>query len=892
MQQAASSPLTPSGTTAERGFKKAILRLVKGGPERLAIEAGQIDAIIDPTSGHAILLPDAQRALIERKVGFRSLIGLAFDWYWEQDERYCFISHQGATDEAFGFAKEGLIGKALWDLPIDNLSKTEWQTLRQQLEWRVIFRDFEVRYVDPAGERRYLSISGEPIFDDRDQFKGYRGITRDITARKHSQAVVQESNRYARTILDGLGAAIAVLDQTGVVLSVNQAWRALAINHLSVADVACGSNYLAGCDNAVGDEHVDGIAIAAGVRQVIAGERALFRYEYASDSPTGRRWLALSIAGTASDDAARAIVSCEDITERKRGELLLDLERTVLRCLASADTATIALQSVIRAVCESQGWNCGRYFSLDQSAGVLRFSESWGIPVEVVEQFLDKSRGLVFRPGAGLAGRVCQSGQPLWVIDGTRDARVSSTALAPETGDEGAFVFPVTSEDTIIGVLAFSNPIIREPDDRTLKTVQAIGNQLGRFLQRQQAIEALRRSETTYRALNALSSDWTWEQDCDFRFTRIAAGSPFGAADVLGMTHWELPNVVLTDAKWAELKSHLAAQWTFCDFEFATIQPNGQCSYYLICGEPVYDESGIFSGYRGTGLDITRRKRAEIALRESAGAEVNPDNPAPDLNGQASANCRLSGRSRMSAELDTAFEMIAHFQQLAEHDKASLARELHDELGGLLIGAVMDIALLTPLLSALPDDVQQRVLRVRQALGSGIELTRRITEELHPTLLDNVGLFAAVRWQLRNVCAKSEISCTDDLPSIEPHLTTRASIALFRSAQEAILIGLERDAVTAIELVAKIDDNALSIQVRGDGANLVETPQNPGTFTLESIRHRMRALGGVVNVVHPCDGGIIVEVSTPITNVAVPAPDSQAGKEAADALLGREPFSA
>ena len=134
------------------------------------------------------------------------------------------------------------------------------------------------------------------------------------------------------------------------------------------------------------------------------------------------------------------------------------LERTVLRCLAGADTATVALQSVIRALCESQGWNCGRYFSLDQAAGVLRFSESWGIPVAAVEQFLEKSRGLVFRPGAGLAGRVCQSGQPLWVVDGARDARVSPTALAPETGEEGAFVFPVTSEDTISRRARFLEP--------------------------------------------------------------------------------------------------------------------------------------------------------------------------------------------------------------------------------------------------------------------------------------------------------------------------------------------------------------------------------------------------------------------------------------------------
>jgi PAS domain-containing protein len=401
------------------------------------------------------------------------------------------------------------------------------------------------------------------------------------------------------------------------VLAVNPAWHALAITHSGIANAACGSNYLAGCDNGCRNEHVDGMAIAAGIRQVIAAERALFCHDYACDSPAGRRWFALNISRTAGNDAARAIVSCEDITERKRGELLLGLERTVLRRLADADTATVALKSVMRAVCESQGWNCGRYFSLDQSAGVLRFNESWGIPDAAVEQFLEKSRGLVFHPGAGLAGRVCQSGQPLWVIDGTREAGVSATALAPETGDEGAFALPVTSEDTIIGVLAFSNPIIREPDDRMLQVVQSIGSQLGQFLQRQEALEALRRSESRFRKLNALTSEWYWEQDRDCRFTQIADGNPFGNTDILGMTHWDLPSVVPADAKWAEHKSHLAARWSFHNFEFATVQADGQHGYYSISGEPVYDEAGTFSGYCGTGLDITKHKRSEIALRES-----------------------------------------------------------------------------------------------------------------------------------------------------------------------------------------------------------------------------------------------------------------------------------
>jgi PAS domain S-box-containing protein len=607
----------PSGTDVERGFKKAILRLVKGGPERLAIEAGQIDAIIDPGSGNAILLPAAQRALIERKGGFRSLIGLAFDWYWELDEHYRFVSHRGASDDADGFAEEGIIGKTLWELSIDDMSEADWRTHRQQLEWRAIFRDLEIRRVDRAGEVRYLSISGEPIFDDRNQFKGYRGITRDITARRQAEALMQEPHRFDRAILDALDAPIAVLDQAGAVLTVNRAWRAFATTHSGVGTgIAVGYNYLAACDDACGNEQVDGRAIAAGVRQVIAGERALFRYDYACDSLADRSWFALSVTGVAGNDQACAVVSYEDITERKRGELLLGLEFTVARCLADAGTATAALQSVIRAICETLGWDCGRYFCMDQSAGVLRFVESWGVPSAVIEQFLEKSRGMVFRPGAGLAGRVYQSAQPLWMLNSARCTRVSTTVLAPETSENGSCIFPVTTDDKVIGVLAFSGGKMREPDDRMLHALHSIGGQVGRFLLRQQVVNALRLREMRLRVLIDLACDWYWEQDGDFRLTQVVGCSAFGTAHVLGLTHWDLP-LVLADVGWAEHKSQLAARWSFCDFEFAIVQPDGRPAYYAISGEPVYDEAGIFAGYCGTGVDITKRKRAEIELRES-----------------------------------------------------------------------------------------------------------------------------------------------------------------------------------------------------------------------------------------------------------------------------------
>src|SRR5713226_2390367 len=141
--------------------------------------------------------------------------------------------------------------------------------------------------------------------------------------------------------------------------------------------------------------------------------------------------------------------------------------------------------------------------------------------------------------------------------------------IAPETGENGACVFPVTLDDAVIGVLAFSGSNVREPDDRMLQAVHSIGSQLGRFLQRQQALEVLRRREMRFGVLNDLTSDWYWEQDSQFRFTQVVGCSAFGTTDILGMTHWDLPNVVLAYAQWAEHKSQLDARWSFCDFEFA-----------------------------------------------------------------------------------------------------------------------------------------------------------------------------------------------------------------------------------------------------------------------------------------------------------------------------------
>jgi diguanylate cyclase (GGDEF)-like protein/PAS domain S-box-containing protein len=196
----------------------------------------------------------------------------------------------------------------------------------------------------------------------------------------------------------------------------------------------------------------------------------------------------------------------KDITDRKRAGQLQALEHAVNRSLADAGNATAAVQAAIRAICETEGWECGRYFHPDEKAGVMRFGVAWSVPNEAVDRYIAGSRDITYAPGVGLMGRVWQSGQPLWVSDLFEDTRVSQPKLARDTGMHGAFVFPVISEGKTIGVLAFNTREVREPEDRLMEAISVIGSQIGQFLQRKQREEELRRFRT---AMDA-SEDMIW----------------------------------------------------------------------------------------------------------------------------------------------------------------------------------------------------------------------------------------------------------------------------------------------------------------------------------------------------------------------------------------------
>ena len=256
-------------------------------------------------------------------------------------------------------------------------------------------------------------------------------------------------------------------------------------------------------------------------------------------------------------------------------------------------------------------------------------------------------------------------------------------------------------------------------------------------------------------------------------------------------------------------------------------------------------------------LDIGRRTALTAQLRDQ---KLQLEREAED-------------RTRELVELST------HLQNVTEREKASLARELHDELGGLLVGARMDISWAEQHSAKNDPDLKHRLNRVQQNLSAGVDLKRRIIEELRPTLLDNVGLFAALRWQMKETCGNAGLKCIESYPDEEPRFKSEASIALFRIAQEAFSNILKHSGAKTADISLDMDDETLLLRIADDGAGIpVGQLTAIASHGLASMRHRVRALGGRLDVRSPASGGTLLIVQIPIRNaiaqVAEPAPVS------------------
>jgi signal transduction histidine kinase len=222
-----------------------------------------------------------------------------------------------------------------------------------------------------------------------------------------------------------------------------------------------------------------------------------------------------------------------------------------------------------------------------------------------------------------------------------------------------------------------------------------------------------------------------------------------------------------------------------------------------------------------------------------------------------------------AAELQRAY---GYLETAQEEERHRLSRELHDELGGLLLAARMDVVWLQRHPDTPADASRERLERVLKLLDDGIGLKRRVVEELRPTLLDNMGLMAALHWQLEETCRRSNLEHVEDLPDDEDlRLQPDAAILLFRIVQEALANTVKHARASRVELALNIADNRVLLIVRDNGVGMPSARDGGATgHGLAALRHRTFMLGGQLTVAESPGGGTEIRVLVPKANVVVP----------------------
>jgi len=217
---------------------------------------------------------------------------------------------------------------------------------------------------------------------------------------------------------------------------------------------------------------------------------------------------------------------------------LLRTQFAVSEVLASADDLQAALPSIIAAICINLEWELGAFWQYATTRPVL-VCTNISAADEALGRFIAESRKNELMAGEGLPGRVFASSEPEWIVD-IRSEDFSGASAAVQAGLQSAFAFPVLAGADAIAVLEFLSSRFREPDQELLETMVALGRQIGQFIKRKEAEEALQQSLEIYRNLTDSACDAiiTIDESGNILLANRAAECIFGypAAELKGQS--------------------------------------------------------------------------------------------------------------------------------------------------------------------------------------------------------------------------------------------------------------------------------------------------------------------------------------------------------------------
>jgi PAS domain S-box-containing protein len=258
--------------------------------------------------------------------------------------------------------------------------------------------------------------------------------------------------------------------------------------------------------------------------------------------------------------------------------------------------------------------------------------------------------------------------------------------------------------------------------------------------------------------------------------------------------------------------------------------PDGRVWFVRAC--PVLQQNGDVVGVVEAALDITNRKQAEEDLRGSREELRN---------------------------------LSAHLQSVREQERTTIAREIHDELGQALTVLKLDLSWLGKRFPKNREILIQKTKSMSGFIDNTIRTVQRISSELRPGILDDLGLSAAMEWQADEFKKRTGIECELTLQAEDSSLPKDLSTTIFRIFQETLTNIARHANATMVKISLKEKAGKFVLKVRDNGKGITQKQiSDSGSFGLIGIRERAQFFGGDVKIVGVRNKGTTVRVSVPI----------------------------
>lgn len=428
-------------------------------------------------------------------------------------------------------------------------------------------------------------------------------------------AAYDRGERFTRAIVDGIEDGTLTVDRTGAITSVNRAAEQI---------FACTPSSLVGAEirDLLPTLQLDG---ETGAAVALTARRA-----------NGRPIDIEAVLNPLGDESGQTLVIVRDVTERNRAERETRLLQSLSLWITQSRDLDEAIRTVLEELCSLARWPYAEAWLPDERAEFLVPGPSWHRNEH--EQALIESdrRDVRQQKGSGLAGRVWQSGLPLFVRDLSADRHGLSRRTILEHGLRAALAVPVLADRQVVAVLVFFAPEATEEIESYTKVVTATASQLGGVMQRKRASDALVESHNALEAVLAAATEVSIiATDPKGTITIFNRGAErmlgYRSEEVVGRSTPEIIHLASeVEARSRELTAQLGREISGFDVfvekarhgvveerEWTYVRKDGEHLTVTLAVNGLRDADGKIIGFLGVAKDITLRNRAIHELRSS-----------------------------------------------------------------------------------------------------------------------------------------------------------------------------------------------------------------------------------------------------------------------------------